>query len=88
MSDDLLADEKRMRLRYAGTCRVCDVDLPARVEAIYERSVETPPALAVAPRSTNNAAVLRVSPALQRPGEPGVEAVTQRCRGATGLRRI
>ena len=38
MSDEVLADEKRMRLRYAGTCRVCDADLPARTEAIYERS--------------------------------------------------
>jgi hypothetical protein len=31
-------DEKRMRLRYAGACRVCGLDLPANAEAIYERS--------------------------------------------------
>ncbi|MBK8470677.1 MAG: NERD domain-containing protein [Actinomycetales bacterium] len=30
-----------MRLRYAGTCRVCGVELPARAEAIYERSTKT-----------------------------------------------
>ena len=34
-------DEKRMRLRYAGTCRVCGVQLPARAEAIYERATKT-----------------------------------------------
>ena len=27
-----------MRLRYSGTCRVCGVELPAKAEAIYERS--------------------------------------------------
>ena len=41
MSDEVLADEKRMRLRYSGTCHVCDVELPARTEAIYERSSKT-----------------------------------------------
>ncbi len=30
-----------MRLRYAGACRVCGVELPARVEAIYERTTKT-----------------------------------------------
>ena len=34
-------EEKRMRLRYAGTCRVCGVALPAKGEAIYERSSKT-----------------------------------------------
>lgn len=34
-------DEKRMRLRYAGVCRTCATDLPARVEAIYERGTRT-----------------------------------------------
>lgn len=34
-------DEKRMRLRYAGACRVCGVHLPARAEAIYERAAKT-----------------------------------------------
>ena len=36
-----MPDEKRMRLRYAGACRVCDVALPAKTEAIYERSTKT-----------------------------------------------
>ena len=30
-----------MKLRYAGVCRVCEADLAARVEAIYERSTRT-----------------------------------------------
>lgn len=30
-----------MRLRYDGTCRVCGTNLPARAEAIYERSDKT-----------------------------------------------
>lgn len=30
-----------MRLRYAGTCRVCGVALPAKTEAIYERPSKT-----------------------------------------------
>ncbi len=30
-----------MRLRYSGTCRVCSVALPAKAEAIYERSSKT-----------------------------------------------
>jgi hypothetical protein len=30
--------EKRMKLRYAGACRLCGVDLPARADAIYERA--------------------------------------------------
>lgn len=34
-------DEKRMRLRYAGVCRICGSDIPAKVEAVYERSTKT-----------------------------------------------
>ena len=30
-----------MKLRYAGVCRLCGTDLPARTEAIYERSTKT-----------------------------------------------
>ena len=41
MDDAVMPDEKRMRLRYAGVCRVCDVALPAKTDAIYERSTKT-----------------------------------------------
>jgi hypothetical protein len=35
------ADEKRMKLRYAGACRLCGAELAARSEAIYEHSTKT-----------------------------------------------
>ena len=41
MDGESIPDEKRMRLRYSGTCRVCSVELPATSEAIYERSSKT-----------------------------------------------
>lgn len=34
-------DEKKMRLRYAGDCRVCGVELPAGSHAVYERSTRS-----------------------------------------------
>jgi hypothetical protein len=34
-------DDKRMKLRYAGTCRICHVVIPARIEATYERATKT-----------------------------------------------
>ena len=33
--------DKRMRLRYAGTCRLCGIELEARTDAIYERALKT-----------------------------------------------
>jgi len=33
--------DKRMRLRYAGACRLCDKPLPAGTDAIYERETKT-----------------------------------------------
>lgn len=41
MDDAGMPDEKRMRLRYAGACRVCDAELPAKTEAIYEGSTKS-----------------------------------------------
>jgi hypothetical protein len=41
VDEEPVRDEKRMRLRYAGTCRECGIDLPAKTEAIYERSTKT-----------------------------------------------
>lgn len=40
-----------MKLRYAGVCRVCEADLPAHVEAIYERSTKTVRCLDCSPAS-------------------------------------
>jgi len=36
-----VADDKHMKLRYAGVCRLCHAELPARTEAIYERGTKT-----------------------------------------------
>lgn len=33
--------EKRMRLRYAGTCRLCGIDIAAQTVAVYERETKT-----------------------------------------------
>ena len=35
-----MSDEKLMRLRFDGVCRVCGVALPAKTEAVYERSIK------------------------------------------------
>lgn len=40
-SDDTQLDVKRMRLRYAGACRLCGTTLPARELAIYEPDTKT-----------------------------------------------
>ena len=34
-------DDKRMKLRYAGVCRLCGTVLPAGTDAVYERSTRT-----------------------------------------------
>jgi hypothetical protein len=34
-------NDKRMKLRYAGTCRLCGSELPARQEAVFERASKT-----------------------------------------------
>jgi hypothetical protein len=78
------ADKKRMKLRYAGVCRVCEAELAARVEAIYERSTKTvrcldcSPAIAAAPSSSvvevraQQASKPRPDPI--DPGTPGASA--------------
>lgn len=38
---DLEPAEKRMRLRYAGTCRDCGAALPAGTDAIYDRNTKS-----------------------------------------------
>lgn len=34
-------NDKLMKLRYAGTCRICGRDLPAKGEAVYERDTKS-----------------------------------------------
>jgi hypothetical protein len=46
------ATEKRMRLRYAGTCRLCGRGLAAGEQAIYEREMRTVRCVVCAPVPT------------------------------------
>ena len=57
------AGEKQMKLRYAGTCRVCGTELPARAEAIYERSTKTVRCLSCSP--ANPAPPVEPSPSVE-----------------------
>ncbi|MFB7892173.1 nuclease-related domain-containing protein [Microbacterium sp. NPDC056044] len=41
MTLELGPDDKRMRLRYAGTCRLCARELPAGADAVYGRGSKT-----------------------------------------------
>jgi hypothetical protein len=67
----IVSDEKRMRLRYAGTCRICATELPARTEAWYDRSTRTVRCLDhdLAPELVRAAA-----PEVVDPGTPGASA--------------
>lgn len=65
-----IPDEKRMRLRYSGTCRVCGVELPAKADAIYERSSKT---VRCATHDTASDASPVVSEAVDT-GSPGASA--------------
>jgi hypothetical protein len=38
---ELGPDDKRMKLRYAGTCRLCGTPFAAGADAVYERSLKT-----------------------------------------------
>lgn len=64
-------DEKRMRLRYAGVCRICGSSIPARVEAVYERSSKTIRCLA---HLENLAPTEQTSEKGIDPGIPGASA--------------
>jgi hypothetical protein len=71
-------DEKRMRLRYAGVCRICGTELPARAEAIYERTARTVRCLehdvAAVSETTETASPPATTPESVDPGVPGASA--------------
>ncbi|HEY3530159.1 MAG TPA: hypothetical protein VGK78_13520 [Nocardioides sp.] len=71
MDEKGAADEKRMRLRYAGTCRSCGADLPAGTDALYERSSKTVSCLSHG--ATSDANRLPHPEAID-PGVPGASA--------------
>jgi hypothetical protein len=75
VSAEFVADEKAMRLRYAGTCRVCDVELPAKAEAIYERATKTVRCPGCSPTTTEATAVLPAEAEADiESGSPGASA--------------
>ncbi|GAA1449755.1 hypothetical protein GCM10009641_80730 [Mycobacterium cookii] len=75
------ADEKQMLLRYAGVCRVCEAELAARAEAVYERSTKTvrcldcsPTSSVVEVRAQRASKPLNEPAELIDPGTPGASA--------------
>ena len=70
------SDDRRMRLRYAGRCRLCGTSLAAGADAVYERSrrtvrcVECAPGLRLSATPTA-AEELATTPSTEVPGEPG-----------------
>jgi hypothetical protein len=71
------ADEKRMKLRYAGVCRLCGAGLAARTEAIYERSAKTVRCLGCSPDPVVEVRAERASKPPSMPidvGTPGASA--------------
>ncbi|WP_322921662.1 nuclease-related domain-containing protein [Nocardioides renjunii] len=80
------ANEKRMKLRYAGVCRVCDAELAARVEAIYERFTRTVRCLDCSPAADaiSRSSVVEVRP--QRASRPHSDAIDPGTPGASARR--
>jgi hypothetical protein len=76
-------DEKRMKLRYDGTCRVCQVEIPARSEAIYERATKTVRCL-----THDQTATLRESRTQEPPRSLEVPAVDVGTPGASARREF
>lgn len=83
-------DDKRMRLRYAGACRVCGVELHAKVEAIYERTTKTVRCLGHDLRpAVEPAALAVVEPAFVEDVDPAVvEVVASGTPGASARREF
>ena len=71
MSDHALPDEKRMRLRYAGTCRLCGLGLPAKADAIYERVTKT---VRCVDHEVGSDVATEVAEEVVDPGTPGASA--------------
>jgi hypothetical protein len=57
VAEQTTAHDKRMKLRYAGTCRICGVALPAGTEAVYERETKTIRCLIHDPDATAHSAL-------------------------------
>lgn len=71
MPDEL--SEKRMRLRYAGTCRICSTSIEARTEAVYERATKTVRCLSCSTPSAEPTAAADDEPAGEVQDQPPAE---------------
>jgi len=77
-----------MRLRYAGACRVCGVELPAKVEAIYERTTKTVRCVSHDVHPAVEPAVVEVvDPAVVEVVEPAVVEVVESGTAGASARR-
>ena len=72
-----------MKLRYAGTCRMCQAEIPARTEAVYERATKTVRCLA-----HEETAILSASGPEGSPGSLEVPAVDVGIPGASARREF
>ena len=88
---DEVTDVKRMRLRYAGTCRLCGAQLPAGLLAVYERTTKSVrcldgPAPAPAPAGTvGPVGSVQSEALLAGPVPPGISAPGQAADGDPGV---
>jgi hypothetical protein len=73
-------NEKHMRLRYAGLCRICGVQLPARAEAVYERTTKTV-------RCISHDESSRVEPSVASVGDPALADVVESGTAGASARR-
>lgn len=77
VTEAAVPDEKRMRLRYAGTCRICSRDLPKGADAVYETGSRTVRCVTCAEpvaRASEAADALSAAPVEVDPGVPGGSA--------------
>lgn len=56
-----VSDEKQTKLRYAGQCRLRERELPARAEAVYERTTKTVRCVDCTPKPLAEATSVEVS---------------------------
>jgi hypothetical protein len=71
--------DMRMKLRYAGVCRLCGMELPAKQEVVYERATKTVRCVecltdAVAAEGVSGAEPAPVEATLEEAGVPGSSA--------------
>ena len=77
---DVAAQDKRMKLRNAGPCRVCGTELPAKSDAMYERVTRTVRCVSCQPppAAANRLAERHHTPARPSTAESGVAGSSAR----------